>query len=107
MADHLQELLEREVARPLPEEVFRTVETREPGHWLGQPGGSDSGVCLNTVGSRFRSGVAGNLAHDFRFPSRTLRCLRHHIVGSDRRRCDSSPPIAPRGQFFHYGTLSD
>jgi antitoxin FitA len=32
LTDYLQELLEREVARPLPEEVFRRVETREPVH---------------------------------------------------------------------------
>jgi antitoxin FitA len=30
LTDYLQELLEREVARPLPEEVFRRVEAREP-----------------------------------------------------------------------------
>jgi antitoxin FitA len=30
LTDYLQELLEREVARPLPEEVFRTVAAREP-----------------------------------------------------------------------------
>jgi antitoxin FitA len=29
LTDFLQELLEREVARPLPEEVFRRVESRE------------------------------------------------------------------------------
>jgi antitoxin FitA len=32
LTDYLQELLEREVARPLPDEVFRRVETREPVH---------------------------------------------------------------------------
>ena len=30
LTDYLQELLEREVARPLPEDVFRTVGAREP-----------------------------------------------------------------------------
>jgi antitoxin FitA len=32
LTDYLQELLEREVARPLPEEVFRRVETRDAVH---------------------------------------------------------------------------
>jgi len=32
LTDYLQEVLEREVARPLPEEVFRTVEARVPVH---------------------------------------------------------------------------
>jgi antitoxin FitA len=30
LTDYLQELLEREVARPLPDEVFRRVAAREP-----------------------------------------------------------------------------